>query len=676
MADNNTPAWDKQVGRWEDSIASDNIKVLIEHKLAGMPWRKSAKKMEDASYGKSYSRAEIEQLLLFRQAPTPIPFTVAIMETAEAMMLSSKANAYAAPIIFPHDDARTQISRKVAGKFTSLLNNSWYNSLGDLQLDKIVKDSGRVGHGLMFVVPRNEYGEFTVDFKHISWRYFFPDPYSKDPLYSDMENSVYAMPMTVSTAYKIAKGVDTSLTMKIFKEEFVKGSHIEDMSFEEDNTYFHGSHVGKNSSNVLFIRRAALEETKVYIVVPLSQKVNLEGNGSNISFRVYPEIDDNLAELARQKKIKIIPKIRFQLTEYLSIGNYGRKKVLAITEHDIVAFTHNHRDTPFPYGRMWNLYPLQRAMNKFIASAILNQSLLNNVRILSEKGSIVNMKKWVRSASMPGVNLEYKLVNPVYSKPPEIVKANPMSGEWLVFPRYLTYMAEYISGVFGTMMGNPNDSPNVFSTVASLQSAGGQKFKRRMGYLDAALSRAGKIAASYYRDYSPPNGFNVAIDPITGKEKVETFNTLDLVSTETGKKRLVIKEDEDLSQGFRDVRFTTRASAGYEAATEAAMLTQLATQTKSAGLIPMILERLNIPGTDEYLKEQSETNQLKSQVQQDQTVIKQLETRTKTMQNQIVQAMYRIEQAKFKGNLDVELERFKKNPVEYLESSMNNQGTN
>jgi len=673
--DKNSSSWDKQTSSWKESIADDNVKTLKAYRLAGQTWRMNAKKMEDASYGKSHSRAEIEQLLLFRQAPTPVPFVTAIMETAEAMMLSSKANAYVATIIFPRDQERTEISRKVAAVYTQLLSNSWYNSLGDLQLDKVVKDSGRVGHGLMFVVPRNEFGEFIVDFKHLSWRYFFPDPYSKDPLYRDMENSVYSMPMTVSGAYRLAKGIDPSLTLKAFKEEFVNGSYVEDMSFEEDNTYFQGQNVGKDSGNVLFTRRAKLEETKVFIVIPLDQKINFDGN--DISFRVYPEVDENLARLAREKKIKIIEKTREQLVEYTSIGNFGRRKTLAITDHDIVAFTHDHRDTPFPYGRMWKLYPLQRAMNKFIASAILNQSLLNNVRILSEKGSISNMKKWVMNASMPGVALEYKLVTPGYSKPPEIVKATPMSGEWLVFPRYLTYMAEYISGVFGTMMGNPNDSPNVFSTVASLQSAGGQKFKRRMGYMDAALSHAGRVAASYYRDYSPPNGFNVAIDPLTGKENLTTFNTLDLVAgaTPDSKKKLVVKGEDDLSKGFRDVRFTTRASAGYEAATEAAMLTQLATQTKSAGLIPMILERLNMPGTDKYLAEQSEANQLKQRVAKDQQVIKELESRTKTMQNQIVQAMYRIEQAKFKGNLDVELEKFKKNPVAYLENATNNQGS-
>lgn len=675
MADKNTSLWDKQTSNWKENISKDNLKILKDYRLAGMGWRNNAKKMEDATYGKSHSRAEIEQLLLFRQAPTPIPFTTAIMETAEAMMLSSKANAYTAPIIFPRDEKRTEISRKVAAKYTQLINNGWYNSLGDLHLDRVIKDSGRVGHGLMFVVPRNEFGEFNVAFNHISWRYFFPDPYSKDPLYRDMENSVYSMPMTVAAAFRLVKGIDPTLTMKDFREEFVNGSHIEDMSFEEDTTYFRGQNVGKDSGNVLFTRRATLEETKVYVVIPLVQDINTDG--TDIGFRVYPEVDENLTRLAQQKKIKIIPKTRYQLVEYVSVGNYGRRKTLAITEHDIVAFTHDHRDTPFPYGRMWQLYPLQRAMNKFIASAILNQSLLNNVRILAEKGSISNMKKWVMNASMPGVALEYKYVTPGYSKPPEIVKATPMSGEWLVFPRYLTYMAEYISGVFGTMMGDPNGTPSVFSTVASLQSAGGQKFKRRMGYLDAALSHAGKVAASYYRDYSPPNGFNVAIDPLTGKESLATFNTLDLVAgaTPDAKKKLIVREEDDLSRGFRDVRFTTRASAGYEAATEAAMLTQLATQTKSAGLIPMILERLNLPGTDKYLAEQSETSQLRNQVAQDQKIIKELDSRTKTMQNQIVQAMYRIEQAKFKGNLDVELERFKKDPVAYLENATNNQGT-
>lgn len=671
-------AWNNQTFKWAEEIARINLEVLKDYKTAGHSWRCNAKKLEDASFGQSYSRSETEALFAFNQAPLPINVPTAILDTADAMMVSSKAEVYTAPIIFNGDDVKTQQSRNVASKFNQLLQNAWHSSLGNLQADRIVRDQGRAGHGIMFVRPESRYGEFNVNFDHLSWKYFFADPTSRDPLYRDMNNSIYAMPMGVKNAFKLIRGVEPNMSWEIFTKNFVEGSHVEPFDYESRRRgQPSGSATNQkaelNSQYVLFIRRATLEEETVYVAVPLKAGVNKRL--SALDFRTFPEHTDLLKDMEKRGEIKIVPQKRFQLVEYLSVGNYGRKKVLAIQDHDIVGFPYDHRDDPYPNSRMTYIYPLQRALNKFMMSAVLNQSLMNNVRVMSEEGSITNMDKFTRSSSMPGAVIEYTLNSP-NSKPPEVIRPEPMHEAWLSMPRYLTNMMEYVSGIFGHMMGQESNTPSTFSTIASLASAGGQKFKRRAAMFDATLSQAGRVAATYFKEYAPPNGYNVNFDPETRQDTTISFNTIKTAKKENGDYDIYTDPGEDLSLGFKDVRFTTRASTGYEASTEAMLLTQLSAQSADGGgLIPMILERLNIPGVDKYLKEQSQVNQLSRENKGLQEAVGELEKKTNLYQNQIFEGIKRLEAARYKGDFGKEMVAFKKDPLGYIESAMNNQGT-
>ena len=175
---------------WKSSIASDNYATLKDYQGKATKWRSNAILMEDARYGKQFSSAERKELLAFRQAPLPINISSAICDTAEAMTLSARSIVHVAPLINPYDKEYTEISKNVAGIYKFLLKKSWHDSLGALQFDKAITDSTNVGHGLMYVSPKSEYGEFSVEMKHLSWRYFFPDPSSKGSFYEDSDAMV------------------------------------------------------------------------------------------------------------------------------------------------------------------------------------------------------------------------------------------------------------------------------------------------------------------------------------------------------------------------------------------------------------------------------------------------------------------------------------------------------
>ena len=649
---------------WKTEVATENFKVYNDYNTHAMIWRKTAQKMEDARYGIQFSKAEEEMILRFRQAPLPISASTAICDTADALMLSAKPSIYVAPISFPHDKVRDEMSRQVSRVYTTLLEKSWYDSLGNLQFDRAVQDYTNVGHGLLFARPKREFGEFNVEFSHLPWRYFYGDPSSIDPLYRDMDNMIYAMPVSQKFAYRFVKSIEPDITMQQFEDNWLKGG-LNETNFEEDKTYNLRSARFKDMP--FFCVRYSLEEETVFIVSPKSSKdINRGDSANQLDFRTFMHRTEAMDRMEAEGLIRIDTQRRFYLSEYTSIGNLGYRQVYPVTQYNIVPMLYDHRGTPYPYSRMWHIYPLQRAVNRFVMSAILNNSLLNSTRIIAEKDSLINYNQWISNASMPGAVLEYDLVTPGSSVPPVVVEAKPMTDAWLQFPRWLVYMMEYISGIYSTMMGDASNAPDVFSTLASLQSAGGMKIKRRMAAADATLSVLGEVAGEYYKEYAPLNGFSTLFKPEDSKEETVNFNELDIGEDDKGDPTAFVIPSTDLRKGFRSVRFVSRGSSGYESATEASLLTLLATQLKIPQLAKAVIKRINLKDADDIMKEIDENAQLKAENQQLSTTAEKLTRQHEVNMRQIEQAAINLSAAQVKGQLGKELEKFKANPAEYL----------
>lgn len=643
--------------QWKSDTAKENLELLQDFNARSFAFRKNAYLMEGARYNEHFSKAEIDTMLLMRQAPIPIPISTAIMDTAEALMLQSKPAVNVAHLVFPQDEARTEMSRLIAQKYRFLVQNDWHNSHANLQFDRILADQSNVGIGYAYIVPRFEYGEFFTEIKRLPWRYVFPDPDSTDIWLEDQSDLLYAFPMTRKAAFRYLRSFIPTLSESDFEKDWCKGDYAEKgTAFFESDRYMSR---GKAGTNLLFINRMTLEDQLMYLVIP--RKANIKSDSGEFpvhKYKVYPEITPELEEQAGEGLIEIREKRDLYLTHHISLGNNGFKKIYPIRQINVVPLMYDHRDNPFPYSRMWYVYPAQRGLNKFFASALLNFSLLNATRVLAENDSIINEDEWVTNASTPGAILKYQLPIPGISKPPDIIKAEPLHNEWLTLPRYLTYIMEYASGMWGIMQGNQEGSPDVFSTVASLQSAGGTKIKRRLTHVDAFMSRVGNICAEIYKNYAPPNGYSSAIDAETGSVQTESYNTLEIIK-KNDIYRLQTKPETDLGFGIREVRFSSASASGFESANMALALTTLATQLSVPELIPDILKLYNLANIEETIKKIESRTDAQQQVAQYADSMKRLEGQNKVFQNQIFQLAKTLEAAKAKGKADVILTELK-----------------
>jgi hypothetical protein len=636
---------------WKEEYQKENYKDFRDNANHRNSWEKDASRFERFRYGSHFSTSEEAELLAFRQAPLPISITTAICDSAEAMMISSKPAIKVAPIIHPYREELTNRSKKVAQIYNYLISKSWYDSLGGLQYDRVIRDSSNVGHGLFYIVPRNEYGEFTVDIKHLNWRSFYPHPLTRSPFYEDSDNMVIAMEMSKLAAFRFVKSIEPDITEQRFEEDFVKGAPS---PLQATSSRY--SPASQRNGSVLFVQKLVLEEQFMHIIIPMVKDLNYEE--SQVGYRVVQELTPQLTSMERDGKIKIVKERRLVLTEYTSIGRLGYKIVYPISNYNIVPLTYDHLDNPYPLGRVWYMYPLQRALNKFMMIALINGSLMNSMRVVYEKDSIPDIDEWKRNFAKPGAMLAWEQKIPGMTKPPTILESKPLTEAWLSMPKYITSVMEYVSGIFGVMMGDAQNSPDVFSTVASLQSAGGNKIKRRLAQSDAALSKVGSVVAEFYKEYAPPNGFSIAIDANGEMQEAQKYNVLRM----TEDKQIEIDPETDLSLGFKDVRFTTQGSSGFESGTEAALMTNLATQLKVPQLLPAILRRINIPDVDKIIEDISVVNQQNATIEQLQKMVTDLDSKSKILANQVQQKGFETENAKFSSKLKEILTEVKNNP--------------
>ena len=632
----------------DKDIAKSNYNEFYSpYKQHRFKWLKDALRHDNFRYGMQYTLQEEADLLALRQAPLPINITAAICETAEAFLTSTSPIITVAPAM-SLDKGKREAAKQVASLFREANMSSWYNSLGSLQYDKVIRDFDNVGHGLFCALPQtDDEGNFDVNIKHLFWGNFYPDYSSKDPLYRDSEAQVVSFVVNMKQGLKLVQSYEPEMTEEEFKANIATKDYI-DKSPDSGvgSPYTSWAYDEKKVVRVNVVFR--LEEQPIYRVIPLKSNIQ------NVHFKTFlkESLPRTIAELAVNGVVKLEEAKGWYLAEYTNIGAWGNKKVYPVKDLPIVPVVYDHRESPYPHGRVWYIYPIQRALNKFVLLTLLNASLINTMKFLVEDNTIVDEDTWNNFISVPGVRLKWKRTTP-NSEPPIPIQGTALPNAALEYPKFLIYIMEYVSGIWSVMQGDTNNAPNTFGGMQSIQSAASMKIKRRLENIDMSLSQLGRVVAGYWQHYAPPNGMSSYIPKFDQVSEFD-YNIL----TEDGNK-VNVDPNTDLSTGFKDLRFTTSVNKGYEAASENAQLVNLATQLSVPQLLPLILERMNIPDVSGIIKQIDQTSQLQQTVEQQQKMMQELEKQNKGYMGQIQAMTQEMTNEAFKNKWTRVLERFK-----------------
>jgi hypothetical protein len=389
-----------------------------------------------------------------------------------------------------------------------------------------------------------------------------------------------------------------------------------------------------------------LEERTIYAVTPKVENMQ-------ISTKIYTDYDEKKGLVKSGMREWEVPTDSWDvksekkrvLVRRRVLGDYGEEEVLPIDTFNIRPFYFEHRDTPYPLGQESFLIDINRVVDKFVMLSILNAQLQNNMRIVAEEGSILDEEKWKQGYSIPGSINSWRRISEE-TQEPKVVAPLPLGSEFLQFPMGMLKLAEYISGVYSVMQGNPAEAPRTASGLSSLQSYGSMKMKLLGADNEVVLSQLGDVAVQFIQNYAP---HNVVFTYREGNQfKDIAFNTLE--SMHDGKGGIAMRND--LSAGKFRVYATIIQDMGSERFMKAKILADLAAQTKSPELIAPILKLADIPEADIIANKLDVEQKLRGQIQQLQQENQRLNQIRMQQENELIRKNRKVADAEYRTNLN------------------------
>jgi hypothetical protein len=600
--------------------ASESRDMFLDADAARSEWFNDRLENDRFYHNNQYSDDEIHALESAGQAPLVMNITYSIGKQIVSILTGSSPMWEVDPV----NDA----SKNVAYLHRSLLYGIWEDSLGDRQLEQIIKNMVVTGVGYGEVALTNN-STFGMKFRRIPYQNVWISPNATEIDYSDADYIIVSKVISTRNAAKI-------LNMDLEEVEEWARNDITLPNSEQSVTRY-SKYVGgisRDGKHIRIIYRYQIEKATCYIVEPNRKDVD-------IGARIYFHIDDTLEKLRKDGIINIKKINRYVLAKYTSIGDYCEKYYLPIDRYNIVPFIDEFTDSPYPLGCVDFLYGLQRTLNKLVINLLLNAALANNMRAKAPKGS-VDKAEYESSFGKTGVLIEYEESEGGHGL--ELLQPVQLSGEFYRMPEMVISIMEYVSGIFGVMQGNPEGAPRTAAGTMSLQSYGGQKVKMLMRNTNTSLALLGDIAVMMNQNFS---GFNQEISFYDKYQKKNVDLAYNVLTVEGDR----IKIQNDLSKGKFKTRVNIIQGFGTERQAKANVLSNLMAQTRSPLLLKPILRLLDVEETDEILKEMDVLENAKGNIAQLQSSIKRLNQINTQLENALLQKSRTVEVEKFKSEL-------------------------
>lgn len=300
----------------------------------------------------------------------------------------------------------------------------------------------------------------------------------------------------------------------------------------------------------------------------------------------------------------------------------------------------NYYKNPYKtYGIIHDTKDLNFGINKLLGLTIYDMQQRVGMRMLYANQSIQDPeaaeRKWAIPGAWIGYDADSELPDGGRPTPQDMSSVNQNIIQLL---QMLQQFAEYITGIFGVVQGDPNSAPSTMGGTQSLQAFGTQRIKSSSRTIEIALSQLGYVMARYIQRYCPRDKFV----QIMGEEA-----------------------DPSILDLHQDTRFKVRVEMSQSLPTSrqmaAAALSTLAGQTQSAGvqelLMQYMLKFMDIQEADEIAKAMDVISKYEQQLQQQGQQLAEMESQMKAAQNNIMQKDLALQREKGMADIKVEKER-------------------
>lgn len=589
--------------------AEKNIEIFNSYESDWEETRNRQIKHVNFYRGRQYSRADSRKLRAMGIKPITINLVRPLLSQQASMLTSSRPTWKVVPI--------QGASKRIAEIAQRLLVGKWNSDYVDIEYDRAVLDMLIEGIGYLFIDLASflENSTFDINIQRLNWKYVYPDPNASRFDLSDAENIV------------IKKKVGMQYAQVKFR---MSESQVKDAM---------GDVI---SVNPMSTQIQVLDRFSKYPAERIIYKIKPDNAGN------YPELHDmppsifyttKLRKTVEQEKrrwykdLKVMEaegKVDLTLLKELNIyrcisvgHNVAYEGVMNIRDYPVIPLVNELIDEVTKVdSEVTFIEGIQEAMNKFYMLTIHNAMLTGNVRFMAPEGSVTNKAQFQRTSALPGATLEWKpqpdLGGGANFGKPEVIQPGNLSPAFYTLSQDLQKKAEYQLSMYAPVRGDAQQSPETFSTTASLQDFGSQRVKRLARRLDIMLAKAGEVMIQFFQNYADVNEMVSFVEDKQYQDNGtvnENFGIMQEtppvnIPSEEGEKdeegNIVSQFKDDTRIGQYSVKVLTQPNLGTDRLIKAGFMSNMV-MNKALPALPSVMstifDNMEIPGYQKIIQE-------------------------------------------------------------------------
>lgn len=634
--------------------ADKNLQIYQDYEGEWAAFRRRADKYNDFYYSKQYTAEEEQGLIDMGLKPIVINIIRPIILQHLAILTSSRPTWR----VVPTKGATKEVA-DISGRF---LIGKWNSDYLDIQQALVAFDMLVTGLGWLFVDIASFMDNATLDIvvKRMNTKFVYADPLATQFNFSDAENILIKKDISPTKAQILYKLSDKQLR--------------ESLNTVDVNSVKTVELIDRFSKVPCEVYEYDVKYTDEYTpdLRDLPPRHLIMDRRYGHLKRAETDLIRNLKVLMSEGKIDLRKMNDLSVYRTTSIGKYlVHEGMMKIKDYPLIPFANEFTDEAKKIqGEANSLIGIQEGHNKYYMLVLHNAMLTGNVRVLAPKNAIKDVTAFQKTWALPGVVWEWEVDSTLPDGgAPKIVPPGQLSSAFYQLSADLMAKAEYESAVFGPLQGNPQSSPETFSTTSTLQNFGSQRIKFNARKMDIQLAKAGEVVLQYIQRYSREDELLEFIDdrPFTEDGQVNAefgeqkqIGTLNQHIVNAG----VVKEiKNDARVGTLAVKVLTQPNLGTDRLIKGSMLQQMV-MNKALPPTPAVMKKMfdliELPGYAEMIAEMQSTQVSEQQLQQMAQQMQMLQKQNQMLRDESMKMAKKLEINDFEVKLEKELLNIKK----------------
>ena len=306
--------------------------------------------------------------------------------------------------------------------------------------------------------------------------------------------------------------------------------------------------------------------------------------------------------------------------------------ILDRSQYPIIPVPFNHTGNPYPLGLVKYLIGKQREINKSHQIMIHHANLSSNPATYIKEGSIIDEDEWDDNSSMPGGKLKWTGDTPPTPKVPM-----PLNNAFYTITREGATDMDYMAGIWARAMGAGVETNEPFKTTLAMDEFSTRRLKTFLFYsIEPALKQVALVYTEIaQKTFTGHKVFRVT-NPRAGMNNEQEQIEYEINKPITNNFGELIGKYFD----YQSAKFDVEVVSGSVFPANEALIEKKFFEYFKAGVVDQIamLKKIDVEDKEGIEHRTSIIRQLKQQIEQMETQMKDVQGENDTMRRQIIQS--------------------------------------